>query len=46
MAPEVLDNESDGFDEKADIWSLGILIIEMTQSKPPYYEQPILKIIN
>lgn len=34
MAPEILRNEE--YDEKIDIWSLGILLYEMVHGEPPF----------
>jgi protein-serine/threonine kinase len=42
MAPEIIKGEN--YDQKVDLWSLGILIMEMAESEPPYMELPPLKV--
>ena len=48
MAPEVAICDAvkdDPYDSKADIWSLGITLIEMAQMQPPHHEMSPMRVI-
>ena len=42
MAPEIIKSsyQVDSYNEKVDIWSLGIMLLELVNGVPPYLNQP------
>ncbi|CAG9309994.1 unnamed protein product [Blepharisma stoltei] len=44
MAPELI--SSSYYDQKVDIWSLGIVLFELVEGNPPYFNQPQTEILQ
>ncbi|KAH0590824.1 hypothetical protein H2248_000946 [Termitomyces sp. 'cryptogamus'] len=45
MAPEVLDNDKQGYDLKVDIWSIGCIVLEMWTGQRPWSGEEIFPVM-
>lgn len=45
MAPEIINRRTDGYDEKTDIWSLGITAYELIKGLPPLHKYDPMKVM-
>lgn len=46
LAPEIIMNEDGFYSNKVDIWSLGIMSIELAEKVPPYANDPPMRVNN
>jgi serine/threonine protein kinase len=45
IAPEILSSDQPGYNTKADIWSVGIAMIEMAEGQPPYFDEHPMRVL-
>ncbi|KAF8213121.1 kinase-like domain-containing protein [Mycena galopus ATCC 62051] len=45
MAPEVIDNNKQGYDSKVDIWSIGCVVLEMWSGERPWAGQELIPVM-
>lgn len=45
MAPEIINRDTDGYNEKTDIWSLGITAYELIKGLPPLHKYDPMKVM-
>jgi len=37
--------KGEGYDCKVDVWGTGVLVMEMCEGKPPYYDMPPMRVV-